>query len=223
MRAQVLWGVFVGIACSASSAAAQPAGDAIDRAVAAYEGMRTVRATFEQRLENPLTGSTLRSRGEFLRRQPNLVAVRFTDPAGDRIVIDGEAVWLYLPSTNAKQAYRMPLGSAAAGTFDPAQLLDEPRARFDITDGGSATVDGRATRVVTLVPKASNGNAPFASARVWIDERDALIRQFEVTENSGLTRHIRLITLEPNAAVERSAFTFTPPKGVEVIDRSGSR
>ena len=214
-------GLLLALAVVASPLAAQAGVDAVDRAVAAYEDMRSFRATFEQRLENPLTGSTLRSRGEFLRRQPNLVAIRFVDPAGDRIVIDGKAVWLYLPSSNPKQAYRMPLGSAAAGTFDPAQLMAEPRKRFDISDSGVEMLDGRSTRVLTLVPKASNGSAPFTSAKVWIDAKDALIRQFEVTESTGLTRHIKLLSLEPNASVERSAFRFTPPKGVEVIDRTG--
>ncbi len=222
MRTSAMFSLLA-LALGGSSLQSQSAERAIDRAVAAYETMRTVRATFEQRLENPLTGSTMRSRGEFLRRQPNLVAVRFTDPAGDRIVIDGAAVWLYLPSSNARQAYRMPIGSAAAGTFDPSQLLASPRTRFDIADGGAATVDGRATRVVTLVPKAGNGGGPFTSATVWIDDVDALIRQFEVTEPSGLKRHIRLLTVEPNALVERDAFKFTPPKGVEVIDRTGGR
>lgn len=218
MRTSPLLIAITALSVSGAGLPAQGAEEAIDRAVAAYESLQTVRATFEQRLENPLTGSIMRSRGEFLRRKPNLVAILFTDPAGDRIVIDGRAVWLYLPSSNPKQAYRMPLGSTAAGTFDPAQLMAEPRTRFDISDGGRATNDGRATRLVTLVPKS--GNAPFTSAKVWIDDADGLIRRFEVTEGSGLTRHIRLLTLEPNAAVERSAFTFTPPKGVQVIDQT---
>lgn len=223
MRSTIIASTLIALAFPARLLQSQPAADALDRAVAAYEAMRTLRATFEQHIENPLTGNTLRSRGEFLRRQPNLVAVRFSDPAGDRIIVDGEVVWLYLPSSNPGQAYRLPLGSAAAGTFDPAALMTSPRERFDITDGGSATVDGRSARVVTLVPRASNGDTPFTSAKVWIDEQDALIRQFEVTEASGVRRHIRLLTLEPNAPVESNAFRFRPPPGVEVVDRTGGR
>src|ERR687884_452344 len=70
------------------------AGAAIDRAAAAYAKVRTARATFEQTLTNPLTGSVLVSRGEFQQQRPNRLAVRFTDPAGDRIVADGKYVWL---------------------------------------------------------------------------------------------------------------------------------
>jgi outer membrane lipoprotein-sorting protein len=47
-----------------------------------------------------------------------------------------------------------------------------------------------------------------------------LIREFEVVESTGVTRHIRITGLEPNAPVERSSFTFTPPKGVKIVDQT---
>jgi hypothetical protein len=34
------------------------------------------------------------------------IAVRFTDPAGDRIVADGRSLWIYLPSTAPDQVIR---------------------------------------------------------------------------------------------------------------------
>ena len=42
----------------------------------------------------------------------------------------------------------------------------------------------------------------------------------EATETSGVTRHIRLTTLEPNASVDRATFAFTPPKGVKIVDQT---
>ncbi len=193
----------------------------VDRAVRAYEGMKSVRATFEQTMVNPLTGKSLVSRGEFLRRSPDLVSVRFTDPEGDRIVADGKSLWIYLPSTNPGQVIRMPLDASGTGTLDlTAQFLDSPWERYRITDGGTESVGDRDMRKLTLVPKSA-GNLPFTSAIVWVDNGDGTIRQFEVTNAMGLTRRVRLLTLEPNAAIDRSAFTFTPPEGVEVFDRTG--
>ena len=66
----------------------------MDRAVSNYASMKTMRAEFRQTITNPLTGTTSISRGEILRRQPNLMAINFTDPSGDRIVADGKAVWV---------------------------------------------------------------------------------------------------------------------------------
>ena len=205
----------------APASGAQTADAAIDRAVAAYGKMDTFRATFEQKLTNPLTGSTMVAQGEVQRRKPNLIAVRFTDPAGDRIVIDGKAIWMYLPSTNPGQAYKMPMAAGGAGAFDPVQLMESPRTRYEITDGGATTLGDRRVHLVTLVPKSAD--APFAAAKVWIDSADGLIRQFEVREASGLTRHIRLLTMQANAAIPASAFTFTPPRGVQVVDQTKMR
>lgn len=200
--------------------AAQSVDATVRRAVSAYSKMKTVRATFEQRMTNPLTGSEMVARGEFLRQQPNLVAIRFTDPKGDLVVADGKVVWVYLPSTNPGQVLRMPLTGQTPGMVDlTAQFLDRPLERYHITDGGRSAVDGRRARVLTLVPK--DGAQPFTRATVWVDDADATIRKFEITEPTGLTRSVRLLTLQVNAPLRRAAFTFTPPRGVEVVDQTG--
>ena len=71
---------------------------------------------------------------------------------------------------------------------------------------------------ITLVPK-SRTRAPFKSAVVWIDDADATIRQFEVTEASGLQRTVKLTSFRTNVPVEQGAFTFTPPAGTRIVDR----
>lgn len=203
---------------------AQPAARAVDRAVEAYNGMNTVRAEFTQVITNPLTDSRLTSRGEFVRRAPNLLAITFSDPEGDRIVADGRAVWVYLPSSAPGQVMKFAPDNMAAARMDPAsQFLTEPRTRFTIADAGVSSLRGRAVREVILTPRQQNGH--FTRARVWIDEEDGMIRQFEITEPSGLVRHVTITRLQPNVAVRPSAFVFTPPAGARVIDQSprGSR
>ena len=62
-------------------------------------------------------------------------------------------------------------------------------------------------------------NAPFTKATVWVDDDDALIRQFEVIEPSGITRRVRITSLDVNVPVDRDAFTFSPPHGVRILER----
>jgi outer membrane lipoprotein-sorting protein len=69
------------------------------------------------------------------------------------------------------------------------------------------------------VPKAGGRTAAFDRARVWVDDDDGFIRQFEVAEPNGLTRRIRITSLDVNVPVDRGAFTFTPPPGVRVVAR----
>jgi outer membrane lipoprotein carrier protein len=193
--------------------------DLLDRAVDAWAKVRTARATFEQTIVNPLTGSTLTATGEYQQQRPAKLSVRFEQPANDRIVADGRYVWLYLPSTTPGQVIRTPLGSGGTGTVDlSAQFLTSPRSRFDVTPAGAQTVSGRATHGFTLVPKAAQGT-PFRSATVYVDDADASIRQFTVTEGNGVQRTVRLTSFRANVPVDPAAFVFTPPAGVRVVER----
>jgi outer membrane lipoprotein carrier protein len=194
-------------------------GDLLDRAVAAWSKVKTARATFEQTINNPLTGRTLTASGEYQQQRPGKLSVRFSEPANDRIVADGSRLWLYLPSTTPGQVLRTSLKNGGSGTVDlTAQLLTAPRSRYTISQAGTADVSGRATHAYTLVPKQKEG-VTFQTATVWIDDTDATIRQFEVTEPSGLVRRVRLTSFRPNVPVDASAFTFAVPEGVRVVDR----
>jgi outer membrane lipoprotein carrier protein len=194
-----------------------PADRAIDAAVSAYARVRTARATFEQTLTNPLTGLTLKASGTFEQERPHRFAFRFTDPKGDVIIADGRHVWLYLPSSAPGQVIKSPLANGPTGAFDLiGEFFSNPRARYTVGDGGAATVDGRAARVVTLAPK--NRDAEFVRAKVWIDVDAGTLLQFEAEEANGATRHVRITSFTPNVTVARGTFVFTPPKGVRVVD-----
>ncbi len=194
-------------------------GDLLDRAVAAWAKVKTARATFEQTITNPLTGRTLSAAGEYQQERPAKLAVLFADPANDRIVADGKFVWLYLPSSAPDQVIRTAQGAGGTGTVDlSAQFLTAPRTKYTITAAGTLVVSGRPTHAYTLVPKTAE-HAPFKAATVWIDDADATIRQFEVTEANGVQRKVRLTSFKTNVPVDAKAFVFAPPAGVRVITR----
>jgi outer membrane lipoprotein carrier protein len=207
------------LAAAAPSLLAQGTDQTLDRAIAAWAKVKTARATFEQTVTNALTGSSANARGEFLQQRPHKLAIRFTEPAGDRIVADGSSVWVYLPSSAPGQVVKRSASDANAIPFDiTGEFLDDPRSRYDVSGGGSGTVAGHPAHALTLVPKAG-GQASFNKATIWVDDDDALIRQFEVVEPSGVTRRVRITSLELNVPVDRGAFTFTPPPGVRVVER----
>ncbi|HEX9565403.1 MAG TPA: outer membrane lipoprotein carrier protein LolA [Gemmatimonadaceae bacterium] len=198
-------------------AQASPADRAIDAAVKAYQGIRTATATFEQSIRNPLLGSTLQSRGEFEQARPNRFVFRFSEPAGDIIVCDGRNVWVYLPTSAPGQVSRAPCVSDQAGSLDLiGEFFLNPRTRYSIGDGGSATLGDRRVQVVLLTPK--DRSAAFVRAKVWIDPSDGSLAQFEAEEPNGLVRLVRITSFTPNAAVRPDAFTFKVPKGVRVVD-----
>lgn len=207
----------IAIAAFPFAAGAQSADAIIDRAVAAYNRLTSMRAEFRQTLTNPVTGTTQTTSGVILRKKPNLLNINFE--TGDRITADGSTLWMYLPSSAPGQVVRMPYTGANASAVDPAdQFLDSPRSRFTVTSSGTATVGGRATHILTLVPKRANSQ--FTSAKVWIDDRDSSIRQFDVETANGLRRHVVITSFTPNPDVGKSSFRFAVPKGARIVDQS---
>jgi outer membrane lipoprotein carrier protein len=207
------------IAASATPNAAQSPNAILDRAVRAYRNVKTIRASFMQTITNPLLGQTVTSAGEVVQRRPNHVAVRFTDPAGDRIVADGKWVWFYLPSSTPGQVVRSRITKGGSGSPDlTAQFLETPASRFDVADLGREKVNGRTAHVLSLVPK-QGVDAPFTKAVIWVDSADALIRQFELTEPSEVIRRVTIRTVTLNPSIPASAFRFKPPSGTKVIEQ----
>ena len=204
------------VAAPLASVAAQSPDAVIDHATAAYAKVTSVHATFDQTVNNPLTGTTVNAAGEmWLQRPSGKFAVRFTDPPTDRVVGDGRAIWVYLPSTNPGQVIKVPQSAGMPGPGVVNDLLESPKTKFAVAGAGTATVSGRATHAVTLTPK---GERAFSKATVWVDDADGTVRQFELTEQTGLVRRVRMTSVEKNVAIPSATFTFTPPSGVRVMD-----
>ena len=218
-RAAIALAVAAATFLAAPRARSQAAADSLlDRAAAAIAAGRSLRAAFEQTLTNPDIGETRTTRGEFAQRGASRFAFRFTAPAGDAIVADGAAIWVYLPSSARGQVLKLPVAQGAQLDL-LAQLLTTPRTTYRVTVGADTTLGGRATGVFTLVPKAQN--APFTRARLWIDRADALVRQVEAVELSGLVRRVRFRDVQSDVDLPHDALTFTVPPNVKVLDAAG--
>jgi outer membrane lipoprotein carrier protein len=220
MRRLLTTAIAVSLATGAHALSAQSVDATIDRAIGAWGKVKTVRGTFEQTVSNPITNATAKATGTYMQERPNRLAIRFSTPATDAIVADGKALWLYLPSSAPGQVIKRSALDRAAVPIDPTgQFLDAPREKYDISPAGTKTIDGHAAHGLLLVAKRG-GSAPVARATVWIDDDDSLIRDFESSDASGVTRHVHLTSLELNATLDAGAFTFNVPKGVKVIDQT---
>lgn len=217
--------VAAGATAARPAQAQESATAALNHASSVYGHVTTARGTFEQTIDNPLTGRSDTARGDFQQERPSRLDIRFTNPAGDRIVADGKWVWVYLPSATPDQVVRMPVsdghntpvGGAVSLDFI-SQFLTDPAARFTVTAAGSDTLNGHSTTVAVLVPHDRDDQ--IARAKLWIDNGDGIVRQFEVTDPSSTVRRVRVLTESFNVPVDRSVFTFKPPHGVKVVDQS---
>jgi len=216
---RALGGALLAAVAIATPMRAQVNGDSVlDRAVAAYQGVNTLRADFTQHLRDPMLGTDDTTRGEFLQQRPNKVAMRWRQPAGDMLVVDGQTLWVYLPSSTPGQVVRSDIQGRPGQSPDVvAEFLDRPRDRFTITYQRSEAVGSRMADVLRFVPKDA-ANAPYRRVDIWVDRQDALPRQVEINEVSGAVRRITFDRLRVNSTIPARMFTFTPPPGVRVVD-----
>ncbi|MFI5210327.1 MAG: outer membrane lipoprotein carrier protein LolA [Gemmatimonadales bacterium] len=187
------------------------------RAAEVYRGLTSFQADFTQLIEDSMLGD-LASRGRLIQSGTARLSMQFADPKGDALVMDGQWLWAYTPSTTPGQVIRMPLPSGP--TFGPnvlAWLLDDPVRRYRISSAGAETVDGTATDMIALAP--IDPSLPFVQAILWIGRDDGLPHRVQVKEKSGARRTLSFTRLRPNAPVSAATFRFTVPSGVRVVER----
>jgi outer membrane lipoprotein carrier protein len=190
----------------------------IGRAARVYRSLASLRADFVQLIDNPMIDSA-ESKGTLAQAGPAKLAMRFSDPAGEAIVIDGQHVWVYTPSTVPGQVVRfaVPNGGPVYGYNLLAWLLDRPAERYRASYLRSERIDGRPTDVVQLIPAVPD--LPFTKAVIWVDQESALPRRLEIHEASGATRTLNLSRIRVNEALPKRTFTFEVPQGVRVVDQ----
>jgi outer membrane lipoprotein carrier protein len=203
---------------SPTMAQAQDANELIGRASRVYRSLASLRADFVQVIDNPMIDSA-ESKGTLIQSGDAKLSMRFSDPPGEAILIDGKHVWIYTPSTVPGQVIRMrvPSGGPVYGYNLLAWLLDRPAERYRASYLRSERVGGRTTDVVQLVPAVPD--LPFTRAIVWLDREDALPRKLEIKEQSGATRTLSLSRIRANEAVPKQVFTFKVPAKVRVVDQ----
>ncbi len=207
------------LALGATSARAQNAGAILDRAVAAYARVTSMRADFVQEVSDPMVGGDTPSRGEFLQQRPGRFAMRWSRPRGDLILSDGQYLWVYLPSSTPNQVVRTRLSGRPGESADVvAEFLERPRDRFSVAYVRADRAGGRDADVLALTPLERNG--AYRLVRVWVDRQDSLVRKVEIEEASGAVRRITFDRLRINVRIPASLFTFRPPAGTRVVDAS---
>lgn len=185
----------------------------LDRAARVYAAAGSLDADFRQTIADENIG-TFQSRGHLAQQGGDRFAMRFSDPKGEALVMDGTRLWVYTPSTTPGQVLRMaqPQGPGAPNLV--AWLLDAPNTKYTST---LVRHDTTGVDVVRLVPR--DPSLPFREATVAFAASDGLPRRIEVVEQGGAHRTLVLTKVRAGRRLPRSAFQFSVPQGVRVVDQ----
>lgn len=221
VRALTRWAALTAVLVATSSTSLwgqqSRALEALDGAARRYRAATTLCADFVQELSVPLLGEERTGRGRLCQAQPDLFAMRFSDPDGDLVVVDGTWVWLYTPSLDPTQVFRFSITQAPQGFDFHREFLERPAERYEVTWEGQDEVEGSTTDRIRLVPHAQD--ASYSAAVVWVDRARHLLLRVRVEEENGSVRTVTLDHVRLGESAPAGWFTFTPPPGAQVISR----
>ncbi|HEV2979762.1 MAG TPA: outer membrane lipoprotein chaperone LolA [Casimicrobiaceae bacterium] len=201
MRRTLLLLVLVAVAVSAHGAT-------LERLRAFVRDTQTARASFLQTVTDKNGRVVQQASGEFAISRPGKFRWSVDKPYQQLLVGDGERVWIYDPDLNqvVKRRNDQALGST------PAALLagrDNVEQAFEWRDLPAA--DGLDWLGATPKDKEST----FSDIRLGFNASG--LAALEISDNFGQHTHITFAGLERNPKLAPELFTFTPPKGADVV------
>lgn len=181
-------------------------------------GLKTLQADFTQTVLNDELEPVRESSGTFKLERPGKFRWDYTAPFEQTIVGDGVNLWTYDPEL--EQATVKPMQETLASS--PASLLTGTRP---VEEDFTVREIGRTGGLywIELVPRVQDTD--FERVRVAIAVNDKgrnALDTMELLDNLGQLTRIRFENVQRNAAIDDSAFEFTPPENADVIGEPAS-
>jgi outer membrane lipoprotein carrier protein len=195
----------LGAAVCAAPAAAPNARARLD---AFAHGLHSLKGHFQQTLidANGQRGRT--SSGTVALKAPNLFRWQTTAPGKQLIVADGKHVWMYEPDLEQVTVRNQ---NTAEAHSPLTVITDVKRMDQDFTVSELGMRDGLTW--LRLTPKKPRAN--FHYAELGFDSHGLRAMRFK-DQLDNVTR-MRFSDWQRNVKLPPSTFTFTPPKGADVI------
>ena len=180
----------------------------VDRLKAFIAGARSAEADFTQTVTDRNGRVTQQASGRMAFARPGKFRWDYSKPYEQVIVGDGAKLWLY--DTDLDQVTVKPLGEVIAGT--PAALLAGDNAiekYFALKNAGEAG----GLEWLEASPKTRD----TSFERIRMGFKGDLLMQMELFDTFGQRTTLKFGRMVRNPSIPPSRFTFTPPKGADLI------
>ncbi|MBY0400025.1 outer membrane lipoprotein carrier protein LolA [Myxococcota bacterium] len=227
------WGFLAGFASVfvfASIGQAEPSGPACDAALAEqtarrvqsrYEGIRDLRADFEQtNVSATFQGEALTSpvprHGKVVFAKPGRMRWTYAAPEASVVASDGKTLWIH--DLDAKTVTRLAVtegylsGAALQFLMGDGDVMASFKVAATSCDAKQVTLD--------LTPRE---DASYERLGLVADRATGIVVATSVTDLFGNVTRIRFSRLEENRNPAPDTFVLKIPQGVEVIDYAESR
>ena len=187
---------------------AQPPADLIHRVDDHYNHLHTLRARYSEHYTG--MGLDRTETGTLTLRKPGLMRWSYDAPAGKVFVLDGKFGWFYTPGE--PQVSRT-----------PAKQIDDLRSPLRFLLGHTQLQ--KELDNITVTPAGANfrisgvprGMAERVHALAVTVNAAGTIEALSIEETDGTTTAFTFSSIEENAPIPASDFTFSPPPGVNIV------
>ena len=173
-----------------------------------FDGLKTLRADFEQTLYDSNSAPQDKSSGRITVQRPNRFRLEYLKPYHQIYVADGKRLWSY--DEDLEQVTVKAQGNVLANT--PAMLLSNPR-QLNEAFLVSALGEREGMLWYELTPRSKDTNFE----RVALAFKDDQLRVMVLQDSLGQTTRLDFSHVEYNRPVDTALFHFKPPAGVDVI------
>lgn len=180
----------------------------LDELHAFLAGTHSATAAFRQTVTRRDGRSAQQSSGSFAFERPGRFRWVYEKPYAQVIVGDGRRVWVYDQDLNQVMVRNL---DAALGQTPAALLAGDNELENNFTLIASGDADGLAW--VDAIPKAHDSQ--FKSIRIGFAQD--LPRRMVLTDAFGQTTTLFFDDMKRNPQFAAGLFTFTPPKGADVV------
>jgi outer membrane lipoprotein carrier protein len=175
-----------------------------------YNHLHSLKAHFSEQYEG--LGMHRNESGTMLLRKPGRMRWEYESTAGKVFVLDGKYAWFYQPGETQVQRI-------AASQLDDLRsplrfLLGHTKIETEL-EGLQVVSRGPSQYTLTGVPKGQQKRVAKLSLTIL---PDGTIQDIEIDEIDGARTSFSFTKEDPNVQIPDSAFRFTPPAGIPVVD-----
>lgn len=199
-----------GLALATPAALAADADARLARLVAAYDGVRTLAATFTQETRFPGFPRPRTYAGTLELERPDRMRWDYTEGSAQQVYVRGRTVTVYVPES--RQAIESRL-SPASDQQVPLQLLADV-TRIPDTYHVAA---GEGDDALLLTPRTPGAGAPEA-VYLWLSPDTGLIDRVRLELPGGSRSDLTFRDVRANVPIDPARFDFTLPAGVHRVD-----
>jgi len=187
---------------------AQSASDILTKVQNKFNTINNFSASFSQTCINKQDKTSNKVTGKFYYKKKNRFNVELN---AANIISDGETIWNYNKSSNRAVISNLENDPSSFSLerfiFDYPKMCDMKLIKDKSIKSGEDLLE--------LIP--NNQKLQFKKARIFVSS-DGMISKLEITDQSEIQYVFQFTDIKYNIDLPDSKFTFSPPKGIQIID-----